>query len=114
MTERMRIGTKKLANEVEAYLIMNYRQSITSETLALRFNFVQSYISRIFKRQKGVSPNEFLTHYRMEIAKRYLREQPDMKIRELAPLVGVKDSYYFSKMFKKETGMWPTEYANRG
>ena len=105
---------EKLANEVEAYLIMNYRQSITSETLALRFNFVQSYISRIFKRQKGVSPNEFLTHYRMEIAKRYLREQPDMKIRELAPLVGVKDSYYFSKMFKKETGMWPTEYANRG
>lgn len=105
---------EKLANEVEAYLITNYRRSITSETLAQQFSFVQSYISRIFKRQKGVSPNEFLTHYRIEIAKRYLREQPDIKIRELAPLVGVKDSYYFSKMFKKETGMWPTEYANRG
>lgn len=105
---------EKLANEVEAYLIMNYQKNITSDTLAYKFGFVQSYISRIFKRQKGVSPNEFLTRYRIEIAKRHLREQPDMKIRELAPLVGIKDSYYFSKIFKKETGMWPTEYANRG
>ncbi len=105
---------EKLANEVEAYLIMNYRKNITSDALACQFGFVQSYVSRIFKRQKGMSPNEFLTNYRIEIAKRHLREQPDMKIRELALLVGFRDSYYFSKIFKKETGMWPTEYANRG
>ena len=93
---------------------MNYRKNITSDALACQFGFVQSYVSRIFKRQKGMSPNEFLTNYRIEIAKRHLREQPDMKIRELALLVGFRDSYYFSKIFKKETGMWPTEYANRG
>lgn len=104
---------EKLANEVESYLILNYQKNITSDTLAYEFGFVPSYISRIFKRCKGVSPNEFLTHYRIEIAKQHLRKQPNMKIRELASLVGFRDSYYFSKIFKRETDMWPTEYANR-
>lgn len=104
---------EKLSNEVESYLILNYQNNITSKTLASEFGFVPSYISRIFKRQKGISPNEFLTRYRIDIAKRYLREQPDMKIIELALMVGFKDSYYFSKTFKKETGIWPTEYAKR-
>ena len=104
---------EKLSNEVELYLIQNYKKNITSDNLSDEFGFVPSYISRIFKRQKGISPNEFLTRYRIEIAKRYLREQPDMKLRELALLVGIKDSYYFSKIFKKETNMWPTEYSKR-
>ena len=102
---------EKLSNEVESYLIINYKKSISSETLASEFGFVPSYISRIFKRQKGLSPNEFLPQYRIEIAKRHLREQPDLKIRELAWMVGFKDSYYFSKIFKKETGVWPSEYV---
>lgn len=102
---------EKLSNEVESYLIINYKKSISSKTLASEFGFVPSYISRIFKRQKGLSPNEFLTQYRIEIAKRHLKEQPDLKIRELAWMVGFKDSYYFSKIFKKETGVWPSEYV---
>ena len=102
---------EKLSNEVESYLIVNYKKSISSETLASEFGFVPSYISRIFKRQRGMSPNEFLTKYRIEMAKRHLREQPDLKIREIAWMVGFRDSYYFSKIFKKETGVWPSEYV---
>ena len=80
---------EKLSNEVESYLIVNYKKSISSETLASEFGFVPSYISRIFKRQRGMSPNEFLKKYRIEMAKRHLREQPDLKIREIAWMVGV-------------------------
>ena len=49
---------EQLANEVEEYLINNYNKNITSDVLSKEFGFVPSYISRLFKRQKGVSPNE--------------------------------------------------------
>ena len=102
-----------LADGVEEYLIRNYAKDITGKTIAREFGFVPSYISRIFKRCKGVSPNEYLTRYRIELAKKIITENPDMKIKEVADKVGFKESYYFSKTFKRETGMWPTELNKR-
>ena len=71
------------------------------------------YISRLFKRQKGVSPNEYVTKYRIEKAKKLIEENNDLRIKDIADAVGFKESYYFSKTFKRETGMWPTEYSAR-
>ena len=101
----------QLADSVEDYLITNYNKNITNDILSKEFGFVPSYISRIFKRSKGVSPNEYVTHYRIELAKKLISENPDMRIKEIADIVGFKEAYYFSKTFKKETGMWPTEYG---
>ena len=103
----------QLADAVEEYLVRNYAKDITGKTIAREFGFVPSYISRIFKRCKGVSPNEYLTGYRVELAKKIISENPDMKIKEVANRVGFKESYYFSKTFKRETGMWPTELNKR-
>lgn len=103
---------EKLADEVEAYLIKSYNKNITSDVLSREFGFVPSYISRLFKRQKGVSPNEYVTKYRIEMAKKLLLENKDVRIKEIADMVGFKESYYFSKTFKRETGMWPTEFVN--
>ena len=101
----------QLADSVEEYLIQNYNKNITNNLLAKEFGFVPSYISRIFKRQKGASPNEYLTHYRMELAKKLILENPDMRVKDVADKVGFKEAYYFSKTFKRETGMWPTEFV---
>ncbi|MGN0162358.1 MAG: response regulator [Candidatus Ornithomonoglobus sp.] len=100
----------RLADSVEEYLIKNYNKSVTNDVLSKEFGFVPSYIARIFKRQKGVSPNEYMTRYRIELAKKLIEKNPDMKIKAVAEAVGFKEAYYFSKTFKKETGMWPTEY----
>ena len=101
----------QLADSVEDYLKANFDKDITGKTLAREFGFVPSYVSRIFKRNKGVSPNEFITHYRIELAKKMLADDPKIKIKELAGRVGFKEPYYFSKTFKRETGLWPTEYG---
>lgn len=102
---------EQLADAVEAYLIQNYNKNITSDILSKEFGFVPSYISRLFKRQKGVSPNEYITKYRIEMAKKLIAENKDMRIKEIADRVGFKEAYYFSKTFKRETGMWPTEFS---
>ena len=104
---------EQLANEVEEYLINNYNKNITSDVLSKEFGFVPSYISRLFKRQKGVSPNEYVTKYRIEKAKKLIEENNDLRIKDIADAVGFKESYYFSKTFKRETSMWPTEYSAR-
>lgn len=102
-----------LADEVEEFIKNNYSRSITSETLSREFGFVPSYISRIFKKHKGVSPSEYLTGYRIENAKKILEGNSDIMIKEVADMVGFKEAYYFSKTFKRETGMWPTEFIGR-
>lgn len=101
----------QLADSVEEYLIRNYNRNITNDVLSKEFGFVPSYIARIFKRQKGVSPNEYMTKYRIELAKRLITENKEMRIKEIADAVGFREAYYFSKTFKKETGVWPTEYT---
>jgi AraC-like DNA-binding protein len=36
-----------------------------------------------------------------------------MRIKEIAEMVGFKESYYFSKTFKRKTGVWPTEFGKQ-
>lgn len=101
---------EKLVDDVERYLIQNYNRSITNDILSKEFGFVPSYISRIFRQNKGVSPSEYLMRYRIKMAKQLLSENRDIMIKEVADMVGFKEPYYFSKTFKKETGVWPSEY----
>ncbi len=99
-----------MAQKIEAYLQLNYQQSITTNMLSKKFEFVPSYISKLFRTYKGMSPSEYLTYYRIEKSKQIMLTQPDVLCKEVAAMVGFSDQYHFSKTFKKQTGVWPTEY----
>lgn len=71
-----------------------------------------SYFSRIFKKQMGVTCIEYITHKRIEKAKKLL-EHTDMKQQYIAESVGYSNAYYFSMMFKKQTGETPGQYRKR-
>lgn len=102
-----------IAEKIEEYLENNYKDTITNTILSKKFGFVPSYITKIFRMHKGISPSEYLTNYRVEMSKKIMLEQPDILLKEVAEKVGYNDQHYFSKIFKKETGMWPTEYRSR-
>ena len=99
-----------LTSDVKKYLDESYRKSITSEDLSRQFGYVPSYICRVFRRSFGVSPATYVTKLRIGEAKALLRKRPDLLVKEIAFLVGFKDQYHFSKTFKKEEGVWPTDY----
>lgn len=101
---------KEVVEEIEQYLTLNYNKSITNEMLSTRFRFVPSYISKIFRKYKNATPSEYLTHLRIDRAKQLMDTRPDILVRDIASMVGYHDPYYFSKIFKKETGIWPSEY----
>lgn len=102
----------ELAEKMKRYLDENFRSNITNQFLAERFGFVGSYLSSIFKSYYGVTPVDYVVKKRMEEGKELL-EKGEMKIKEIAGWLGYEDSLYFSKVFKRVTGMSPREYVSR-
>ena len=71
------------------------------------------YFRKLFKKEMGVSPLKYLTQIRISHAKRLLRlkQRSGMSIQEIAWLSGFQDSLYFSRVFKKVTGVAPQEWV---
>jgi two-component system response regulator YesN len=71
-----------------------------------------NYLSRVFKKETGLSITDFTLQIRIEEAKRLLR-QPGMKIYQVAQTLGYESNAYFNRLFKRQTGMTPKEYQIR-
>ena len=75
----------------------------------------EDYLGRFILRCTGEKYSSFLLHLRMELAKRLLEYFTDIKVADLAMAVGYPpDGQYFTRVFKKYTGMPPSEYKNIG
>ena len=72
-----------------------------------------SHFSRVFSKVMGQTYTDYVIGRRIGMAKEYLMNS-DLRSSEIGFKVGYKDPHYFSATFKKETGMTPTEYRNRG
>ncbi|NJP40366.1 response regulator [Oscillospiraceae bacterium HV4-5-C5C] len=68
-----------------------------------------TYFSSLFKRKTGRTVGQYLTEYRIEKARLLLRDE-SFKLYQVARQVGYEDSNYFARIFKKQTGLSPSEY----
>ena len=58
----------------------------------------------------GMNINNFIRDIRMKEAQRLARQEPDIRVSDLAYRVGFQDPKYFATIFKKQFGVTPTEY----
>ena len=72
----------------------------------------RSHLYTVFKQTLGVSPKEYLTEYRLRRACALLLE-PALSVTAVANSVGFENNLYFSKVFRKRTGLSPSEYRAR-
>ncbi|HYE81511.1 MAG TPA: response regulator [Clostridia bacterium] len=93
------------------YISLNYKESITLNEVAEHTYVSIYYLSRMFTKELGKNYVDYLNEVRIEKAKEYLRDSC-YKTYEIAELVGIKDAHYFSKLFKKYTGVTPSEYKS--
>ena len=93
------------------YIKENYREKISVEDIAAQAQLSSSHLFAVFKKQFGVSPISFLNSYRMSIATEQL-QGTTKSINQISSEVGIDDSIYFNKMFKKHYQMSPTENRN--
>lgn len=86
-----------------------YASPLTVSSVALKLGVSESYLMHLLKDSLGKTFNDILTDYRLSWAKKYLKEGK-LRINEIAYKVGYPDEKYFSRVFKKETGVNPSEY----
>jgi len=102
---------ERLMEHIKRYLETNYGSKITLEYISSRFFINPTYCCYWFKTKTRESFNDYLTRVRMEKAKNFLSETK-MSIEEISKEVGYKNPKYFFKVFRKYSGMTPTEYRN--
>lgn len=91
------------------YIHEHYNEQVTLNEVAENIYVSTFYISRMFKKELGISFVDYLNDVRIEKAKELLKDVK-YKTYEVAELVGIPDPHYFSKIFKKYSGMTPSEY----
>ncbi|RIX59645.1 response regulator [Paenibacillus nanensis] len=97
------------ANQAKAIILERYAEDISLQTVAGQINVNPSYLSRVFKEETGENFIGYLTRIRIEKAKQLLKSKA-YKVYEVASLTGYPNTAYFSKLFKKATGVTPEEY----
>ncbi len=96
-------------SDVTQYMRENYDQDLKLDSVALRFGFSPTYLSRIFLKYAQVNYRTFLIDLRVKYAVRELMGT-DHEIGEIAMRHGFPDSRAFAKAFKKRYGCLPSEY----
>lgn len=79
------------------------------DELAERLEVSAAHLGRVFTKKIGISPGKYITRVRVEYAKLLLRD-PDTTITYVAEASGFANANYFAKVFRRETGLSPTEY----
>ncbi|RKN79207.1 AraC family transcriptional regulator [Paenibacillus ginsengarvi] len=103
----------KLAAAVASYLRKHEQLPFAAEQLEKQFHYNLDYISRCLKRHTGMSPLEYLRHVRIERARRLLEQPEELTVRQIAEMVCIPDPNYFSRLFRKETGVSPAVYRKK-
>lgn len=100
------IYTKK----AQDYIFEHYRESFSVSDIAERLGISEGYMQRIFKSVTGKSIITFTNEYRVKTAAEIIKIRP-MKLSEIAYQVGIEDTAYMSRIFKKYMGMSYSEYS---
>lgn len=95
--------------DAKQYIYDHFSMNITLESVSEQIGFNPAYFSTLFKKETGKNFLEYVTELRIKKAKNYLM-QTDYDIAEIASSVGYGDLKYFSKLFKKNTGLSPSEF----
>lgn len=103
---------RNIIRDIVDYIERHYHEDISLHHIADRFYLSREYISRKFKQERGENISDCITRIRIGKAKRLLAN-PSLRIADIADMIGYRDEKYFSKVFKKNVGLSPTDYRKR-
>lgn len=103
---------KQLSVFVKNYIDLHYGELCMVEQMAEVVDLSPNYLRKIFKDEVGITILEYLTDYRLEKARDFLRKTND-KVKDISLYVGYENVSYFTKIFTKRYGMTPNEYRKK-
>ena len=91
------------------YLNKDFRLTDLMQVLPMN----RTYLSQFIMQQYECNFYQLVAHYRIEEAKRLMREYPDLKFQEIAERSGFASPVVFTRTFVRETGVTPSEWSKR-
>ncbi|RUS47746.1 AraC family transcriptional regulator [Cohnella sp. AR92] len=104
--------TSSVIDRSKAYIKQRFAEELSLEEVANHVHLNPFYFSKVFKQHVGETFIDFLTGVRIDRAKQLI-EEDRLSFKEVCYEVGYKDPNYFSRVFKKVTGVAPSEYRVR-
>lgn len=102
----------QLITQAIHYLEERYAEPITLNSLTAALDCNARQLQRLFKARLNIGPMEYLLQVRLKQAKALLKHT-NITLAQIAEAVGYMDSYYFSRIFKKYTGVSPRQYKEQ-
>lgn len=98
-------------NSILKYVDRNYEKEISLKTLSETYHINAAYLGQLFKRETGEFFSGYLNRYRIGKAKELLKN-PTVNESDIVARVGYTSINYFSNLFKKVVGIYPSEYRS--
>jgi len=104
--------TSGIITKAKSFIEDSYSKDISLDDVSRIVDISPYYFSKLFKEVTGENFIEYLTNIRIEKAKKLLQNR-DVSIKNICVDTGYSDPNYFSRIFKKQVGVTPTEYRER-
>lgn len=98
-------------DEVLTYINEHFSETITIEKLAEQCSLSPYYFIRLFKKQTGFTPHEYIVNTRLNAAK-YMLKSTDQNIKDICFSTGFSSESVFCTAFKKNVGQTPAQYRS--
>lgn len=112
ISKNQRKNEDKIVYHIKKIIKNRFAEELTISQIAEEVYLTPTYICSIFKQETGETILEYITNIRMEQAKAFLEDLSN-KTGDVCGLVGYKSQSYFSRRFKKYTGMSPKKYRDK-
>jgi AraC family transcriptional regulator len=116
LTKESKSGSPSLPGfklrQITDWMAGNFAGEFNLDRLAARAGLSKFYFNRLFKNATGVTPLHYQTNLRMDAARRLLRETKKSAL-EIALEVGYANPSHFAQVFRKETGLSPSDYRQQ-
>ena len=100
----------ELLNEIIIFINDTIYEQLTIEEICMKFSVSRSSLQTLFKNNIGVAPKQYISDLKLKKSKLLIKESI-YTISEIASMLGFTSIHYFSRKFKQQFGITPTDYA---
>lgn len=113
LTDRKETRSDKLVEQAKRYVNQHYQEKLSLMDISDALNISYGHLSNTFKKFTGITLSDYIAGVKIEHAKELI-DSHQYLMYEISDKLGFENPYYFSKVFKKITGISPRDYEKRG
>ena len=96
-----------------SFVYENFHKDMTREDISAYLEISPDHLCKTLRKECGLSITNYINRYKIYKSREYLIDMPHMTISQIAEEVGITDANYFSRLFKKYTGLTPGEFKRK-